>query len=101
MQAVKELKEPHTFVRGTHGSKLTLQSTVLTLDTQDENTAEALLDSGCEGSCIDVKYVHDHHLSTTSLPRPIPVYNADGQLNADGPISEMITLQLQISNHIE
>ena len=32
---------------------------------------------------------------------PIPVYNADGQLNVDGPISEMITLQLRIDNHIE
>ena len=101
VQAVKELKEPRIFVRGSRGSKLTMQSTILTLDTREENTAEVLLDSGCEGSCIDIKYVRDHGLSTTPLPRPIPVYNADGQLNVDGPISEMITLQLRIDNHIE
>ena len=101
VQAVKELKEPRIFVRGSRGSKLTMQSTILTLDTQEENTAEVLCDSGCEGSCIDIKYVRDHGLSTTPLPRPIPVYNADGQLNVDGPISEMITLQLRIDNHIE
>jgi len=101
VQAVKELKEPRIFVRGSRGSKLTMQSTILTLDTREENTAEVLCDSGCEGSCIDIKYVRDHGLSTTPLPRPIPVYNADGQLNVDGPISEMITLQLRIDNHIE
>ena len=99
--ALMELKKPHIFIRGSRGSKLTLKSTIMTLDTRDEKVAEALIDSGCERSCIDCKYVHEHKLPTTPLPRPVPVFNADGQLNADGPISEMVSLQLQISNHIE
>jgi len=69
------------------------------LDDRKEASADALLDSGCEGSCIDVKFIRDNHLNTRKLFRPIPVYNADGSLNADGPISETIVLELRISSH--
>src|SRR5436190_5393137 len=96
-----ELKKPRVFVRGTSGSKLSLESNIVTLDTREEHVADTLLDSGCEGSCIDIKYVRQHGLNTNRLPRPIPVYNADGELNADGPITEMITLELRIGDHTE
>ena len=66
--ALMELKKPRIYVRGSRGSKLTLKSTIMTLDTRDEKVVEALIDSGCEGSCIDVKYVREHNLSTTPLP---------------------------------
>ncbi|KAG2056149.1 hypothetical protein BDR06DRAFT_852667, partial [Suillus hirtellus] len=32
---------------------------------------------------------------------PIPIYNADGTLNAGGVITDYITLQLTINDHIE
>ena len=92
--AIKELKEPRVFVRGTRGSKLTLKSTIMTLDTRSEHSTEVLLDSGCQGSCININYVRKHNLNTTPLPRAILVYNADGQLNSAGPITDMVTLQL-------
>src|SRR5204862_1337345 len=101
LAAVMELKKPRVFVRGTRGSKLSLKANIRTLDTQEEHVADVLLDSGCEGSCIDIKYVCEHGLNTTRLPCPIPVYNADGQLNADGPIMEAIVLELRIGDHIE
>jgi hypothetical protein len=50
VEAVEELKSPRVFVRGTKGSKLSLTTTIVTLDTQSEHQAAALLDSGCEGS---------------------------------------------------
>src|SRR5277367_6159508 len=101
VDAIEELKQPRVFKRGTRGSKLSFSANIVTLDTRDEYKADALLDSGCEGSCIDVKYVQRLGLNTTKLPRPIPVFNADGQPNSDGPISEMISLELKIGEHLE
>jgi hypothetical protein len=101
VEAVEELQNPRVFVRGTKGSKLSLTTTIVTLDTRSEHKAAALLDSGCEGSCIDIKYVQECGLRTTPLHRPIPVLNADGQPNSDGPITEMITLELRIGSHWE
>src|SRR5213075_2213706 len=71
IKALNELKIGRAFVRGTRGTKLSLKTTVMALSTRSENAAEALLDSGCEGSCIDAKYVRVHDLPTYPLPRPI------------------------------
>jgi len=101
VEAVEDLKKPRVFVRGTRGSKLSLATTIVTLDTRSEHKATTLLDSGCEGSCVDVKYVEKHGLNTISLPRPIPVYNADGQPNSEGPITDIVTLELRIGEHWE
>jgi hypothetical protein len=57
VEAVEKLKEPYKFIHGTKGTKLSLHANITTLDTRTEHTADALIDSGCEGSCIDVKYV--------------------------------------------
>ena len=35
------------------------------------------------------------------LPRPIPVYNADGSHNAGGPIRTIAKLRLHIADHVE
>ena len=101
LKALNQLKEPHVFVRGTKGSKLAITANIITLDTKAEHKAHALIDSGCEGSCIDVKYVKRLGLNTTKLPRAIPVYNADGTLNLDGSITDMISLELRIRDHVE
>src|SRR5499426_679218 len=74
---------------------------VVTLDTNIEYGATALLDSGCEGSCIDTKFVKKHNLNVHKLPRPLPVYNADGTPNLDGCIEAFVALQLKIGSHIE
>jgi hypothetical protein len=58
IEAIEELKNPRRFVRGTKGMKLELDANIMTLDSRSEHKTRALLDSGCEGSCIDVKYVH-------------------------------------------
>ena len=57
VDAVEELKEPRVWIRGTKGSKLSFKANIIALDTRAEHEANALLDSGCEGSCIDIKYV--------------------------------------------
>ncbi|KIK73030.1 hypothetical protein PAXRUDRAFT_111706, partial [Paxillus rubicundulus Ve08.2h10] len=40
-------------------------------------------------------------LNLEALPRPIPVYNADGTFNEGGPIKFVINLRLQIHDHFE
>ncbi|EGO01025.1 hypothetical protein SERLA73DRAFT_50437, partial [Serpula lacrymans var. lacrymans S7.3] len=57
------------------------------------------LDSGCTGSCIDSKFVEEQGYERQRIPRPIPVYNADGTLNWDGSIKEFIGLLVEIDNH--
>src|SRR5687767_9210061 len=90
--ALYELRRARTFVRGTNGSQLELQTAIQTSRAKQQITARALIDSGCQGSCVDIKFARKHDLPLTPLARPIPVFNADGQPNADGPISHMITL---------
>jgi len=97
---VKNLREPKRYIQGTGGNKLTMR---VILSTNDDQTLEtdALLDSGSTGSCINKKYVDEHHIPTRKLPRPIPVYNADGTLNRNGAITEVVDLRLTIQDHSE
>jgi hypothetical protein len=55
---------------------------------------KVLVDSGSTGSCIHRRLVEEYNLPTKTLPRPIPVYNADGTLNQDGDIKETVTIQI-------
>ena len=80
---------------------MSFKGTVTTLDTLQEISADCLIDSGCQGSFIDIKFVQDHGINTTKLPCPIKVFNADGQENIDGPISEMVTLHVKLGDHME
>jgi hypothetical protein len=99
--AIEELKEPWVFKRGTNGFKLSLKTTIITLNNWQELCADALLDSGCEGSCIDIDFIKNNKLDTTPLLRPLWVINADGSPNVDGPILEMVSLELRIGDHTE
>ena len=69
----------------------------------DGNTflLQALLDSGCTGSCIDKEFVRKHDIQTKKVPRPIPVYNANGTLNKGGPITEFVEMRMVIQDHVE
>ena len=87
--AVKELRQPKSYIPGTKGSKLQLRVILTLLDDRSLET-NALLDSGSTGSCINRKYVEEHGIPTRKLPIPIPVYNADGSFNQDGAITEVV-----------
>ena len=100
-EALNDLKKPHVFVQGTKGQKLEVPVIMKTLDTNIERASRALIDSGCEGSCINTKVVEKYQLPVSKLHRPIPVYNADGSRNLDGSITGFVTLQIQIGGHNE
>lgn len=59
------------------------------------------MDSGCTGSSIDAGFVQAKGLNAQPLPRPVPVYNADGTLNNGGSITHTVTLRLAIGRHSE
>ena len=77
-EALNDLKKPHVFVQGTKGQKLEIPIIMKTLDTNIERAGKALIDSGCEGSCINTKVVEKYQLPDSKLHRHIPVYNTDG-----------------------
>ena len=58
VRALLELAEPQKYIRGyTEGRQLDLELTLGTLDDKRNFRVEALLDSGCTGSCIDRNFV--------------------------------------------
>lgn len=101
LAALEELAGPKKFIRGGRGNQMDIPLIVTTLDDQRPFSIKALLDSGCTGSSIDAAFVQQHQINTRKFPRPIPVYNADGTLNAGGPISEFVEMRMRVQDHIE
>jgi hypothetical protein len=99
--ALKELAQPKQYIQGAGGNKLSIYAILTSLDKQMIIETNALIDSGSTGSCIHTRFVEEHHLITQKLPRPIPVYNADGTLNKNGDIKETVTLRMIIQDHEE
>jgi Predicted aspartyl protease len=98
-EALQELKLRRSFVRGRKGNTLTVP--VVLKVAGKTHTVEALVDSGCEGSCLHQDLVSRLTLPTQKLPRPIPVLNADGKPNVAGPIKETVTAEMVIGSHME
>jgi hypothetical protein len=87
-----ELQGPKRFIRGHKGNQLDINLVATTLDNGRKFEIQALLDSGCTGSCIDSKWVKDKGITTHKYLRAIPVYNADGSMNLGGSIAEFVEL---------
>ncbi|KAG1839859.1 hypothetical protein C8R48DRAFT_550233, partial [Suillus tomentosus] len=99
-EAVSELSTPKHYIQGM-GNSLTLSAILNTLDDRRGFSVNALVDSGCTGSSIDAGFIAAKGINTQKLAHPIPVYNADGTLNAGGVITDYVTLQLKIEDHVE
>jgi len=102
VRALLELAKPRKYVRGrTDGRQLDLELTLGTLDDRRNFRVNALLDSGCTGSCIDRTFVKENGINTEKLPILVMVYNADGTPNSAGAITETVRLHVKIQSHIE
>ena len=66
------------------------------LDTLECFPIKALLDCGCTASSISQSFVDKHQILTHRLAKAIPVYNADGTMNAQGNITEYVVLRMRI-----
>ena len=97
LKALQELRNRCFFVRGKPGQKLALS---IGLEVAGRSQSlDALVDSGCEGSCIHKKVVERLQIPTKKLPHLVPVFNADGKPNAGGPITECVVGEMVIGDH--
>ena len=103
VQALSELKQPYLYVRSAGRREQTLLPVVLhTRELPRRDIAvQALLDSGCTGSCIDEDFVRQNGIVTRQTALPIPVYNADRSANATGSITEFVDISMPIGDHQE
>jgi hypothetical protein len=62
---------------------------------------EGLVDSGCEGSCINHHVVKRLGLKMKKLTWTIPVFNADSQPNTGGPVMEIMQLDMEVAGRPE
>src|SRR5262245_1000890 len=84
VEAIKELKTPTRYMRGTSTNRLAVSTIVKTPNLKDKFETKTLIDCGCEGSVIDKQFIEEQGIQTKKLRLPIPVYNADGTLNTNG-----------------
>ncbi|KAJ8587818.1 hypothetical protein M405DRAFT_714825, partial [Rhizopogon salebrosus TDB-379] len=76
-----ELKCPRQWVRKINQNSVVIPLQVSTLDDQRTFHLQGLLDSGATGCYIDEGFIRAKGINLEPLPRPIPVYNADGSHN--------------------
>ncbi|KAI9067758.1 hypothetical protein FKP32DRAFT_1531517, partial [Trametes sanguinea] len=67
---LKELARPKQFIRGGRGNQMDVPLILTMLDDRRSFSVQALLDSGCTGSSIDIDFVRRNHIPTRKLPRP-------------------------------
>jgi hypothetical protein len=103
IQALYELAQPMYYARSSGRCRQTTLSVVLqTMEFPRRSIpVDALLDSGCTGSCIDEDFVRRNGISTRKTALPIPVYNADGSANSNGSITEFVDIAMTIGDHEE
>src|SRR3954469_10240437 len=101
IRALIELRNSKVYKKGPAKNELKISGQIITTDDQRTFQVQMLLDSGCTGSCIDEGFVRAKGITTNKIPRPIPVYNADGTLNGTGSIKEIVHTRMIIQEHVE
>jgi Retroviral aspartyl protease len=82
-------------------NSLKIKVEIVTTDTQEAKSIEALLDCGADRLFIDRDYVRENRLTAQALTRAIPVYNVDGTPNEAGSIREVVDVVLRYRDHSE
>jgi len=71
------------------------------LDTQEEITVEALLDSGVTGLVMSSEFARKQGFKLKKLKRPMQVRNVDGSFNKEGPIENTVEVNVYYKGHVE
>jgi len=64
------------------------------IDTQEEITVEALLDSEAMGLVMSLEFARKQGFKLKKLERPMNVRNVDGSLNKEGLIEHMVEVNI-------
>ena len=71
------------------------------LDMQDGITVEALWDSGAMGLVMSSEFARKKRFKLKKLERPMQVRNMDGSFNREGPIENMVDVNVYYKGHVE
>ena len=71
------------------------------IDTQEGITVEALLDSGAMGLVMSLEFARKQSFKLKKLERPMQVRNVDGSFNKEGPIENMVEVNIYYQEHRE
>jgi len=71
------------------------------IDTQEGIMVEALLDSGATGLAMSSKFTKKQCFKLKKLERPIQVRNVDRSFNKEGPIENMVEVNIYYQGHRE
>ena len=99
-ERIKKGKE----VRKTEGKPLrevTIKIGLERLDTQEGIMVEALLDSGATGLVMSSEFARKKGFKLKKLKRPMQVRNVDGSFNREGPIENMVEINVYYKGHVE
>jgi len=71
------------------------------IDTQEEITEEALLDSRATGLVMSLEFAQKQGFKLKKLERPMHVRNVNGSLNKKGPIEHTVEVNIYYQRHRE
>ena len=71
------------------------------IDTQEEITVEALLNSGATGLVMSSEFARKQGFKLKKLERLMNVRNVDGSLNKKGPIENTVEVNIYYQGHRE
>ena len=71
------------------------------IDTQEGVTVEALLDSRVTGLVMSSEFTKKQGFKLKKLERPINMRNIDGLFNKEGPIENMVEVNIYYQGHRE
>ena len=97
-------EKEETEVRKSEGKPLrevTIKIGLERLDTQEEITVEALLDSGATGLVMSSEFARKKRFKLKKLKRPMQVRNVDRSFNREGPIENTVEVNVYYKGHIE
>ncbi|KAJ3510878.1 hypothetical protein NLJ89_g4422 [Agrocybe chaxingu] len=101
LSILSQLKEARHSISRINSDSMFIKTNISTPDGHDTFELDALLDSGATGCYLSERFVTTNGLKLITLPRPIPVYNADGSLNRSGSIKHVVDVVVTIKNHTE
>ena len=81
--------------------ELNLQIELQDLEKGTTYQTQALLDSGCTGSCISQQFAEEKKLSLHKWEHLISAYNTDGTENNNGKITHYAKMKMIIDRHSE
>jgi len=88
-------------VEGRTLREVTVKIGLKRIDTQEEITVEALLDSGATGLVMSSEFVKKQGFKLKKLERLVNMRNVDGLLNKERPIENTVEVNIYYQGHRE